>query len=254
MSSSTEQFTGATPPQQPQPAKKGLAVASMVLGILAILGCLIPVLNIGSIILAIISIILGALALRGLKRGGGGKGMAVTGLVLSILAILGAILANVLFGAAVNAVDDSIQEQQAAEAPTADQPVEAQFPGQTEDDVTVQAGSAVSVNGIDVTATPLAPQSDALGSYLCSTVTYLNNSDSPASFNSFDWALQDPAGASRTVATFGDNSLQSGDLAPGGTVTGDVCFDGSTTNPGQYVVLYDASIFGNARGAWINTL
>jgi len=240
------QYAGA--PAQ-QPAKKGLAVAALVLGIIAILGCLIPVLNVVSIVLALLAIVLGAVAMRAARKGrAGGKGMALAGIILSVLAIIGAVLANVLFGAAVESISDSVEQQQAADAEAANQ-----FPGATADDVVAGAGETLTVNDVDVTATAIAPQSNTLGSFLCSTVTYVNNGADQATFNTFDWKLQDPAGAARTVGLFGDNDLQSGDLAPGGTVSGDVCFEG-TGEPGQYILLYEGSLFGTERGAWINTL
>lgn len=55
-------------------------------------------------------------------------------------------------------------------------------------------------------------------------VTYVNNSDESASFNSFDWSVQDEEGA-RTDTEFTDkDELGSGDLAPGGKTSGDVYF------------------------------
>jgi hypothetical protein len=240
------QYAGA--PVQ-QPAKKGLAVAALVLGILAILGCLIPVLNVVSIVLGIVAIVLGIVAMRAASKGrAGGKGMALVGIILSVLAIIGAIIANVLFGAAVESISESVEQQEAADAAAAQQ-----FPGATADDVVAQAGETVTVNDVAVTTTAIAPQSNSLGSFVCSSVTYVNNGADQATFNLFDWKLQDPAGAARTVGIFGDNDLQSGDLAPGGTVTGNVCFEG-TGDAGQYVLLYEGSIFGTERGAWINTL
>lgn len=105
--SSPTQYQPGPPPQQPYgdqaPERKGMAVAALVLGILAILGCLIPVLNIFSILLAIVGLILGVLAVRKAKQPThGGRRMGVAGIVLSVLAIVGAILANVIFGVAVN--------------------------------------------------------------------------------------------------------------------------------------------------------
>lgn len=249
MSSPTQQYISAPAPQQP--VKKGFAIAAMVLGILAILGCLIPVLNIGSILLAVVAIVLGIVAVvQAKKPDRGGKGMAIAGIVLSVLAIIGAILANVLFGAAVNAVNDSIEQEQAADAEAA-----TQFPGATAEDVVGQAGDTLTVGDITLTATPLSEQTDSVldATYQCSTVTYVNNGGTGGSFNALDWSLQNPDGAALTWGAWGNNSLESGELAPGGTVSGDVCFE-SDAAPGQYVLLYDGSFWGEERGAWINTL
>jgi len=67
----------------PVPApSNGLAIASMVCGILCFLGCCVPVV---SPILALVAIILGHMALSGRKTG---KGMAGTGLVLGYLGLI----------------------------------------------------------------------------------------------------------------------------------------------------------------------
>ena len=245
MSRTAEDLQATTPPS----AKRGLAVASLVLGILAVLGCLIPLLNVVSILLGLVGVVLGFVALRAAaRRRAGGKGLAVTGLVLSVLAIVAAILVNVLAGAAVSSISDSVEQQEAADEQAAQQ-----FPGATSDDVVGQAGGSVTVQDVTLTTTAVSAQSNALGSFLCSTVTYVNDGDQQGSFNTLDWRLQDPAGAARIVGIFGDNDLSAGQLAPGGTVTGDVCFEGGA-DPGQYVLLYEGSLFDRGRGAWINTL
>ena len=73
--------------QQPLEGSIGLAVTSMVLGICATLFscCFYPL----AFLLALIGLILGAVAI---KKGPAGKGMAVTGLVLSIISIAIAVL------------------------------------------------------------------------------------------------------------------------------------------------------------------
>lgn len=69
----------------------GLAIASMVLGIVAI--CLSCCYYYVSLPCAVIGLILGGVALSKVKAGTGeGKGMAITGLVLSIISIIPAIV------------------------------------------------------------------------------------------------------------------------------------------------------------------
>ena len=68
----------------------GMAVASMVLGIIAFLGvCCYPV----SLLLAIIGLILGGVAI---KKNTPGKGMAIAGLILSLISLSGAIILIIL--------------------------------------------------------------------------------------------------------------------------------------------------------------
>jgi Domain of unknown function (DUF4352) len=64
--------------------------------------------------------------------------------------------------------------------------------------------------------------------FVAVTVRYDNGTPKEGSFNAFDWNLQDSAGVRHTVSIFaGDrtDTLNSGNLAPGGFVTGTVQFE-----------------------------
>lgn len=89
---------GQYPPQggyqggyQEQPKKgKGLAVAALIVGVLALLS---SVTIIGGILLGLIGLVLGFVASGKAKRGqADGRGMAIFGIVLSVLGILVSIL------------------------------------------------------------------------------------------------------------------------------------------------------------------
>lgn len=132
------------------------------------------------------------------------------------------------------------------------------FPGATDKDTVAQAGDTVDADGLRVTTSRLVPGGDTFRSTLCTTVNYDNQSGQPAKFNGgFDWKLQSPNGAILpNTFTGSTNMLQSGELAPGGKMTADVCFDAQQGSPaGQYVVLLDPTFrFSSDRIAWINTL
>ena len=83
------------PYQAPPEGSVGMAVASMVLGIVGFLisCCFYPV----TIIMAVVGLILGAVAI---KKGPAGKGMAVTGIVLSIISLAFAVLVIILAASA----------------------------------------------------------------------------------------------------------------------------------------------------------
>jgi thiamine transporter ThiT len=78
-----------------------MAVAALVLGILSIVLSWIPYVD---FVLAVLAIIFGAVGLSAAnKRGGAGKGMAITGLVLGVVTIvLGIIFIAVVYSAVVN--------------------------------------------------------------------------------------------------------------------------------------------------------
>lgn len=93
-------------PYQQQPPLEGsigLSVASMVLGICAILCscCFYPV----AFLLALVGLILGAVAI---KKGPAGKGMAITGLILSIISV--AIAALILIFAASLGISSGLSD------------------------------------------------------------------------------------------------------------------------------------------------
>jgi hypothetical protein len=95
-------------PHPPQSSQKGngFAVAALVLGIVALVFCWIPFLNVLSIILGLIGLGLGVPGLIGSLRGRrSGKGMAITGLVLSVVAMIAAVAIS---AAATVAVDEAL--------------------------------------------------------------------------------------------------------------------------------------------------
>ena len=69
-------------------------------------------------------------------------------------------------------------------------------------------------------------------------VTYANNGDDGASYNVYDWKGEDANGAQQSTGYYseGSDELSSGTLAKGGTVSGNVYFEGDLAR-----VLY----FGN---------
>jgi hypothetical protein len=100
----TPQFT-----PQPGPAKSsnGLATAGFVLGLIGLLGSFIPLLNIVGIVIGVVGAVLAAVGLAKAKKSGSGKGLAMAGIILGVLALIIGIVVNVAFANAVsNAADD----------------------------------------------------------------------------------------------------------------------------------------------------
>ncbi|WIG18513.1 DUF4190 domain-containing protein [Kocuria rosea] len=80
----------------PRPAGTGLGIASLVLGIVALLTCWFVL----GLVPGLVGLVLGIVALRKLGRTpGASKALPIIGIVLSVLAILASILFLVLFGA-----------------------------------------------------------------------------------------------------------------------------------------------------------
>lgn len=169
-----------------------------------------------------------------------------------------------LFGACSIAVVSSVggeKEATVISGPTGEE-VEAdrgpEFPGKLDHDTAAVAGATISRDDLAYTVGPLQAVDSLLGSYLCSEVTIVNAGTAENDFNGYtDWHVQDAGGAIRD-STFGTDRpmLQSGRLAPGGTATGNVCFDArSGAAPGTYIVLYeDTFSLSTDRLAWVSTL
>lgn len=91
-----------TPQLGPAKASNGLATAGFVLGLLGFLGSFIPVLNIGGIVIGVVGAVLAAVGLAKAKKLGAGKGLAMSGLILGLLALIIGIVVNVAFVNLVN--------------------------------------------------------------------------------------------------------------------------------------------------------
>ncbi|MBL7912241.1 MAG: DUF4190 domain-containing protein [Bacteroidia bacterium] len=67
---------------------KGLGIAGMILGILAIIVSFVPCFGWWAIVLAVVGLILSAVSMAQAKKANAPKGMAIAGLICSILAII----------------------------------------------------------------------------------------------------------------------------------------------------------------------
>jgi len=82
----------------PQPTN-GLAIASLVLGIVSVLIVWIPFIGLFGTLLALVGLVLGVLALRGVS----GKGLAIGGIVTSGISLVITVLYLLVFGAVIGA-------------------------------------------------------------------------------------------------------------------------------------------------------
>jgi len=98
----TDQFAPVPPAPAPAGDKKGLAIASLVLGILGFCSSIIPICG-G--LFGLVGVVLGFLGLKS-----SGKGMAIAGIVLGGLGILAAIVFFII-GLASGPVFEQIQSQ-----------------------------------------------------------------------------------------------------------------------------------------------
>lgn len=236
-----------------KPATSAMAIVGLVLGIVALATSWMPIFNNGSFFLALLGAIFAIVGLTAtLRRTRSGKGLATAGLIICIIACAAVLAAQQATSKAINDAVDSAKNSHAVtstSAAPADASDDTDTATQSQDlalgtSVTLADSLSVSVDSVDTSLTKYD------GSPITAvTVTYTNGGSQEASFNVYDWKAQDTQGAQRSQTFYsGDDvvSLGSGTLAPGGTVTGAVCFDGGITK-----ALYYASMFTNsATASW----
>lgn len=174
---------------------------------------------------------------------------------------LGAILFLVLISALTGGGDDTNAASSGSASDTnqettenAAQDTAPEFPGAQSTDVVGSNGDELALGAVAVSASALTVGDDVFGPTLCTEINLSNNSEETVDFSAYDWKLQAPSGTIGNVTLSGsDRQLSTGEIAPGGTATGDVCFDATTAESGQYVVLYEPIFsFFSDRGAWVS--
>jgi hypothetical protein len=233
------------------PMRNGLGTASLVLGIVAIALGWIPFIGLFGFICGVVGIALGVAGIiRASKGFASNRAMAIVGTVLSSVAVIISLLVWLALASVISSTARPVDAMPAAASPQ----VAVQDSGAQQ--TRFEAGQTADIDGLVITAGRLQRSGSALGSLVCSTVQYENRSGKTRSYNGlFDWKLQNPNGVIATPSIFGGkDALGSGELAPGGHVTGRMCFDDPRLS-GEYVIINDELIsFSNDRVEWRATL
>ena len=226
-----------------QLSKSGLGIAGFVLGIIALVTSFLPIINTFSAVLAVVGLMLALVGTIACVKGRkAGKGLSIAGAVMNAIAFIVVLATQSMYS---SAIDDAFSGTSVAPQPATQQPASTASAGDAADSSqTAAAGNSIKLkNGLVLTVdgvvtglqnydgTPITQVS----------VTYQNNANSQASFNPYDWKAEDAQGAQRSQAFYsdGDNELHSGTLAAGGTVSGNLYFEGDVVK-----VLYENAFFG----------
>lgn len=246
-----------TPFRETPVSLSAMAVAALILGVIALLTSFIPIINNISFLLALLGVVFGVVAVvatsRGTRRG---KALAIAALIVNIVAVVLVLATQAMFGAIIDDVDKaanpsvvSTTTEQPANDPSSpnEQPVSSE---PRADYSNLAVGTTAELDdGLSVSVVSIETGlSNYDGSAITGvTVSYVNNGSKEASFNPYDWKTQDSQGAQRNIAfyTEGVNELDSGSLAPGGTVSGNLYFDGEVSK-----VLYYSNMFYDSSVAW----
>lgn len=227
-----------TTPTQTAPTSNptsAMGIVSLVLGIIALLTSFLPIINNLAALLAFIGLIFGIVGLVQVAKGKrSGKGLGIAGIIVNVIAFIVVLGTQALFSAALDdalsanspsGIASSASSSQSGESTDSSAAAPANFedlpigtPVELGDGMVIQVDAVQTglknYNGADVTGI---------------TVTYTNNGTSSQSFNVYEWKGQDAQGAQRSTTYYSEaeNELNSGSLAAGGSVTGNIYFDGA---------------------------
>lgn len=226
------------------PSKSGPGIAGFVLGIIALATSFLPIINNFSALLAVIGFVLALIGTIACVKGRkSGKGLSIAGVVMNVIAFVVVLATQSMYS---SAIDDAFSGTSVAPQPAADQPAsKAPASDEAADDAqAAAAGNSITLkNGLVLTISGVVT---GLQNYDGSpitqvSVTYQNNGNSQASFNPYDWKAEDAQGAQRSQTYYsnGENELNSGTLAAGGTVSGNLYFEGDVVK-----VLYENAFIG----------
>lgn len=97
------------PPPEPQSNDgRGLALAGLILGIVALVLFWIPLVNYVSLVLALVGLGLSIASLVIVRRRASGKGLSIAAVIVSAVALVAAILATVFWSSLFNTVDENL--------------------------------------------------------------------------------------------------------------------------------------------------
>jgi hypothetical protein len=231
------------PPHAPPKKGSGLAIASMVLGIIALLFSWVPIINNLAAVCAVVGLGLGIPAILRARRGThGGTGLAITGLVTSVVALVLVVVTQVLFVKAIDEVQQTLEEgvssapaDAAAPEPATDDVSDA-AEGVTPLGVPAQVGDyrvavdLVQLDGNAIVAGANQFNEPPTGQYVITqlTVTYTGAEEGNPGWDLttvFHGSDARQYSDSECSAVLPDDAMDAPTLNPGGTDTFQFCMD-----------------------------
>lgn len=239
--------------------KSAMGIAGFVIGLVALCTSFLPIINNFSAFLAVIGFVFAAIGTVACVRGKkGGKGLSIAGLIICIVAFAVVLATQSMYS---KALDDAASgpsvtsTSQSGASGSVDAASEGGSSAQKANELSVGTTATLS-NGLKVTVDSITGGlANYSGEEFASvSVTYENTGSDTVSFNAYDWKAQDPQGAQRSESyQYGGDAaessarLSSGTLAPGGSVTGILEFDGQVSK-----VIYSPSFLsGKNDVTWL---
>ena len=263
-------------PQQPGPRKgSGLAISALVLGIIALFLCWVPIINNFAAILAVVGLALGIPALISARRGKrSGSGLAVAGVILSVLALVGVFATQAFYGSVIDEVtkdfDDSASLPPSAQPGDAESSADAEASANAEADAAAvlslgQSGQlteyavtvdSVTTNGNDIVASEIEYNEPPAGQYVLVGLTVSYNGtdegdpwlDLSTEFIGTDARKYDTSSCSAVIP---NEASDVPTLLAGGTASYQVCMDvPPTAIDGGQVEVSESLSFDDVSVTW----
>lgn len=230
--------------------RSGIAIAGLVLGIIALLTSLLPIINNVSFFMALVGAVLAIAGLVSCLRGKrAGKGLAIAAIVVNIVSVAAVLGSQSMYSAAIDdAVNGPKAVQSSKDDASEDDDSSDDEPTSSADEKLAVGASVELSNGMTVSVDEVTPGlTNYDGTAMTGVrVTYTNNSDEKLSFNSYDWKGESANGVQgdNTYYSEATEELSFGDLSAGGTVSGYVYFEGDVLS-----ILYYSSPFADKPAA-----
>jgi len=198
------------------------------------------------------------------KKSNAGKIILFVLLGLVLLCGAGGLLVVVAGGKAVNDAANEVATKNSVVAPGASVKGGTQptlFPNRGDrkaGDIEKNIGESVEASGYTLTVNKAGFQQQISNfenkGYMLITVSIVNRDSKAQSYNPFNWKLLTPTGTIIDPCFCSTpNELESGDLAQGGSVSGNIPWETGPTK-GDYYVIWDDPGFSSERGIWKVTI
>ena len=215
-----------------QTKKNGFGTASLVLGIIAICFSFIPIISYVSFILGILAIIFSIVSLS--KKAS--KGVAIAGLILAIIAVYMAYTMHKGLETAVNEVGSAIENIAKEEKVECNQGEEG-----------ILGDGAITVTNVKRTQGNEWSKPKSGNEFVTITVNIENKGKEKLDYNPLYFKLQNSQGQQEgmTFTTINqDTELSSGELIPGGKVSGTITFE-ATKGDNNLALIYNNSFLSS---------
>lgn len=232
------------------------AITGLVLGGIALLMSAIPIVNNFAFFLALLGGIFSVVGLAAtVRKKRRGKVLAIIALILCVVSVAVVLATQNMYGKAIDEafseLGGSASSQQVTEG-ASEKPAASKDASKDKDYTNLEVGKSVTFkNGLTVQVDAVKPGLSKYDgtSVTGVSVTYSNNGTKEVSFNTFDWKGQDAQGTLRSSTYYdnAENDLNSGQLISGGTVSGNIYFEGDLSK-----VVYYSNMFNDSPDAgWV---